>query len=233
MMHGRLYAPRRVLPANLYTYAHEELRSFRQAVCTPPSGKEDMRLLAPVPAPDLHLRDLQGWPIAIGGNGRRTLLCFFRDAACPFCNFRIYELTHHHAALADLGLDVVAVFGSSRDEVLRFVARHPRPFRIAADPDGTSHARYGIERSLLRKIRAVVMRVPTLLRGLRIVGFAGLRTNNLMPADFLIDEDGRIVETWYGADAGDRIPLERVELFLARGLLKRAGASVRGATAAA
>lgn len=33
-----------------------------------------------------------------------------------------------------------------------------------------------------------MLRVPTLLRGLRIVGLAGLNTNNLMPADFLIEE---------------------------------------------
>jgi peroxiredoxin len=180
-----------------------------------------MRLLAPLAAPALDLLDIHGKPIAIGRSGRRTLLCFFRDAACPFCNFRVYELTHHYQALSALGLDVVAVFGSSREDVLHFVARHPRPFRIAADPVGATHARYGIERSLWRKVKAVVTRVPTLLKGLRIVGLAGLNTNNLMPADFLIDEEGRIVETWYGSDAGDRIPLERVELFLARGLIAR------------
>jgi peroxiredoxin len=183
-----------------------------------------MKLLAPSVAPTLDLVDIYGQPIAIGGHGRRTLLSFFRDAACPFCNFRIYELTHHHDSLSALGLDVVAVFGSSQAEVLHFVARHPRPFRVAADPVGASHARFGIERSAWRKLKAIVTRVPTLLRGLRIVGFAGLRTNTLMPADFLIDEDGRIVETWYGKDAGDRIPLERVELFMARGLLRRGGA---------
>ena len=74
--------------------------------------------------------------------------------------------------------------------------------------------------------------MPTLLRGLRIVGWAGLDTNNLMPADFLIDEDGRIVEAWYGRDAGDRIPLERVELFLARGLIERGVPAVARAPAA-
>jgi peroxiredoxin len=188
-----------------------------------------MRLLAPAIAPALNLSDLQGRPIALAGSGRRTLLCFFRDAACPFCNFRIYELTHHHASLAALGLDIVAVFGSSREEVLRFVARHPRPFRIAADPAGTSHLQYGIQRSFWRKLKAVVTRVPTLLRGLRIVGVAGFNTNNLMPADFLIDADGRIVEAYYGSDAGDRIPMERIELFVARGLLARGAAELRPA----
>jgi peroxiredoxin len=146
-----------------------------------------MKLFAPTAAPALDLVDIHGRPIPIGGTGRRTLLSFFRDAACPFCNFRIYELTQHHAALAALGLDIVAVFGSGQAEVLRFVARHPRPFRVAADPVGDSHRRYGIERSFWRKLKAIVTRMPTLVRGLRIVGVAGLDTHNLIPADFLID----------------------------------------------
>jgi thioredoxin-dependent peroxiredoxin len=52
---------------------------------------------------------------------------------------------------------------------------------------------------------------------MRLVGLAGLNTSNLMPADFLIDERGRIVEAYYGNDAGDRIPMARVEQFLRAG----------------
>ena len=181
-----------------------------------------MRLTAPSPAPLLKLVDIDGQPIAVGGSGRRTLLSFFRDAACPFCNLRIYELTAHHRVLSSLGLDVIAVFQSTPAEVRRFVARQPRPFRIVADPLGETHDVYRIEHSLWRKLKAIVTRVPALLRGLRIVGPAGLRTNNRMPADFLIDEHGRLAEAWYGSDAGDRIPFERIELFLARGLVGRA-----------
>jgi hypothetical protein len=47
-----------------------------------------MKLLAASPAPDLHLVDIYGRPIAIGRD-RRTLLSFLRDAACPLCNLRI------------------------------------------------------------------------------------------------------------------------------------------------
>lgn len=59
-------------------------------------------------------------------------------------------------------------------------------------------------------------------KGLRIVGLAGLHTSILMPADFVIDEDGHIAEAHCGSAAGDRVPFERIELFLAKGLLKRA-----------
>lgn len=183
-----------------------------------------MRLNPPGKAPQLTLKDVYGEPVQIGGaNGRRTLLCFFRDASCPFCNFRIYELTQRHKKFSSLGLDIVAVFAATPESVRRFVAQRPRPFPVVVDSDSISYGVYGIERSFLRKYKGIVTRIPTLIKGLRIVGLAGLNTTNLMPADFLIDEEGRIVEAWYGGDAGDRIPLGRVELFVANGVFKRAG----------
>ena len=181
-----------------------------------------MRLFAPTSAPALDLVDIRGRPIGISRRNRLTLLSFFRDAACPFCNFRIYELTQRHAELSMLGLDIVAVFSASQAEVLRFAGHRPRPFPLAADPTSSAHETYGIERSLWRKLKAIVTRVPTLLKGMRLVGLAGLTTGNLMPADFLIDGRGRIVEAYYGRDAGDRIPLERVEQLLASTPYRRA-----------
>ena len=185
-----------------------------------------MKLAAPNAAPRMYLKDIDGKTIVIGkASGRRTLLCFFRDAACPVCNFRIYELTAKHAALQRLGLDVIAVFKSDVPAVRRFVARQPRPFPVIADPAGLAYETYGIERSLWGKLKAIAMRIPTLLKGLRIVGLAGLNTNNVMPADFLIDGEGKLVETWYARDAGDHIPFERIELFVARDLIERSAAA--------
>lgn len=67
------------------------------------------------------------------------------------------------------------------------------------------------------------MRFPSLLSGLKALGFkgslkglAGVNTTNIMPADFLINEKGYIVTAYYGKDAGDHIPLEQIESFLAR-----------------
>jgi thioredoxin-dependent peroxiredoxin len=184
--------------------------------------RTDVRLLAPVEAPALDLVDIHGQPIMISSRGRLTLLSFFRDAACPFCNFRIYELTSQHEQLANRGLDIVAVFSASQADVLRFAGHRPRPFPLAADPMSGAHEIYGIERSLWRKLKAILTRVPTLLKGMRLVGLAGLNTSNLMPADFLIDERGRIVDAYYGSDAGDRIPLARVERFLRTGTKRAA-----------
>jgi hypothetical protein len=89
---------------------------------------------------------------------------------------------------------------------------------MVADPDNTAHRRYGIETSFLGKLKAMMLRMPAMLRGMRMVGMAGMATGSLLPADFLIDEQGRLQEAYYGRDAGDHIPMERVELFAARGL---------------
>jgi len=173
-----------------------------------------MRLSTRERAPRIDLVDIHGQPVSLGRpTGRRQLVSFFRDAACPFCNFRIYELTQQHEALSRQGVDIVAVFTSDVDAVKRFITRTPRPFTVIADPSSSAHAAYHVERSLLGKLKAITTRVPTLLRGLRMVGLAGLNTTNLLPADFLVDEHGHIAQAWYGRDAGDRIPFDRVHAF--------------------
>lgn len=186
-----------------------------------------MKLSAPGKAPNVLLKDTEGKTIHVG-EGRRTLLVFFRDAACPFCNLHLYQLTQRYEGLAALGLSVVAVFASTPEEVKRFVLARPRPFPVAAEPSAEAYEIYGIRRSFWRKLLAVVTRFGTLVRGLEKLGFAGslkglagINTNNLMPADFLIDEEGNIAEVYYGKDPGDHIPFERIELFVARGIVKR------------
>ncbi len=36
-------------------------------------------------------------------------------------------------------------------------------------------------------------------------------------ADILVDEHGRVVEAYYGQDAGDHMPFERIERFIGLG----------------
>lgn len=140
---------------------------------------------------------------------------FFRDPACPFCNFRIYELTNRYAEFSAKGLEIIDLFSAPTEDVKRFVARNPRPFSVVADAEAAAYDVYQIERSLGAKLKAILTRIPTLLKGLKLVGLAGLNTNNVVPADFLIDEKGRIVEVYYGKDAGDHVSMERIAAFAA------------------
>ena len=186
-----------------------------------------MELVAPDKAPDIKLVDSTGKPVEVG-TGKRTLLAFFRDTNCPFCNMRIFQMTQRHKELSAAGLDVVAFFFSSQDDVQRFVRARPRPFRVVADPDNIAYQAYGIQKSFPKKIYGVFARLIMWIMGMKelglegtVRGLGGLNTNNILPADFLIDEKGYIVEVYYGQDPGDHIPFERIEQFV--GINKKAG----------
>lgn len=174
-----------------------------------------MKIQAPATTPHVQLIDINGQPVQ-PGQGKRMLLSLFREATCPFCNFRVYDLTNNYPGLANLGLDIVVVFKSEREDVLKFIASRPRPFRMVADPEGSAYQAFSVSSSKWGKIKAMMLRMPTMMRGMRMVGMRGMATGNLMPADFLIDEQGTVVETYYGTDIGDHIPMERIELFAVR-----------------
>ncbi len=175
-----------------------------------------MRLQPPRQSVLFSTQDIYGDPIALADfSGRRVMLSFFRDAACPFCHFRIYELSNHYKKWLDQGLEVVAVFSSTAEEVKAHVARHPRPFRMIADPDLTLYNQYGVEHSSMALLKALCFKLPRIIRG--IVGGGRPRPNphvKLVPADFLIEMDGRVLDVWYGRNTSDHIPLERVQRFV-------------------
>lgn len=180
-----------------------------------------MRLNSPEIAPNFVLKDSNGKDIAIE-QGKRTMLAFFRDTNCPFCNFRIFQLTQRYKQYADAGLEIIAFFASTEEQVQHFVKVRPRPFAIVADPNNIAYKAYGIERSKARSAYGVLKRFKMWILGFQILGFEGAMKNlqnpsDIMPADFLIDEQGYIVETYYGKDAGDHIPLERIEQFISDG----------------
>ncbi len=183
------------------------------------------RLKAPTEAPLVKLVDTDGKPIEFG-NGSRTVITFYRDPACPFWSPLL--ITEKYKELQKYGLQFVAVFSAKPDEVKRFILARPRPFPVAAEPSYEAYNIYGIESSFGRKMLAVLFHPLMWIRGMAKVGFSrsfqalgGINTSNNLPADFLIDESGKIVEAYYGRDAGDHIPFEKIDYFAAKGYAKK------------
>lgn len=175
-----------------------------------------MRLTAPSLGIDFDTRDIYGKPIALREYlGKRVMLSFFRNAGCPFCNFRIYELTQKYHAWQAAGLEIIAVFSSPSHEVRRYVAKHPRPFRMISDPQLGIYNRYGVERSAVAILKALMFKLPRIIRG-AFHGGVPLRNPHLtlVPADFLVDENGMIRDIWYGRDTSDHIPMKRIDAFV-------------------
>ncbi len=175
-----------------------------------------MRLKPPCQGIDFRIKDIYGKPFQLSDLiGKRVMLCFFRDAACPFCNLRIYELTHKYTSWKKQGLEIVTVFSSTSAEVRKHVANHPRPFRMISDPDLIIYNRYGIEHSSRALLKAVLFSLPRVIQGITKGGRPSWnRYPRIVPADFLLDEDGCITQLWYARHTSDHIPLSNVQKFI-------------------
>ena len=175
-----------------------------------------MRLTAPCKAIEFDAQSVNGEFVKLSDyRGKAILLCFFRDTARPLRNRRVFELTRNYKAWRKVGVEVIVVFNESKHEVNKFFAKHPRPFPVIADPELELYRKYGIERVVGHSMVSPLLKLPAfmykLFRG-RLARFNPF--GRIMPADFLINFDGIIVDTWYGKNELDHMPFERLERFV-------------------
>ncbi|WKD50957.1 redoxin domain-containing protein [Microbulbifer spongiae] len=161
----------------------------------------------------LNMTDIEGNQINIG-KGKKVWLSIFREANCPFCNMRVYEMTQHAQHFLKSDIQIVAVFKSSVSDTRKFIARQPRPFKIIADPEALIYQGLHLRSSFMAKLKAVILHMPRLLQGLSITGIRGLLTTSQLPADLLLSEEGKIVQSYTAKDISDHIPFSDVESFM-------------------
>ena len=85
-------------------------------------------------APLIHTSDLWGNEISIPANGKWVYLSFHRFAACPFCNLRTNELIRNYERFAKLNIDIISIWPSAKDSLLRYAGREKSPLPILSDP---------------------------------------------------------------------------------------------------
>ena len=147
-------------------------------------------------------------------SGKPYLLSFYRFASCPFCNLRVNELV---GRFGEFGSDftLVAVFDSPLDNLKRFTKGHHAPFPILADENKRYYKEYDIEHSIMGILKGMILRMPTLLKGMfkGYIPYIFKGSLTTMPADFLIDREGIIQEAYYGKDEGDHLSFDTIKEF--------------------
>jgi len=179
-------------------------------------------------APDFEVFDVHGERYSLETlRGKNILLSFFRDATCPFCNLRVYELTKKYPELKEKGLVMLAFFNSPKDRIIRFVGKKSRPFPMIADPEKDIYKLYSVRSSIMGLMMGMTTRIPRLIKAM-MLGFPPSMRGDMtqMPADFLIGPDLKVKGIYYGKDLADHIPIRILETFAS----KRYQANVTPAT---
>lgn len=135
-----------------------------------------------------------------------------RFAGCPVCNLHLRSMVRRHDEIAAAGVREVVVFHSTATDLRPHT--YDLPFAVVPDPGKRLYAELGAEsspRALLDPrawptiVRAVVASTWAWLRGrqpLPTLRPEGGRYG--LPADILVDRDGVVVATHYGAHADDQ-----------------------------
>ena len=161
-------------------------------------------------APIIHLMDTNGEMFDLEKlQGKQVLISFYRFATCPFCNMRIHNLVKNYEKYSSR-FEVVAIFESNMPTLINAMDNHQAPFRILSDANSVYYQKYGLEKSLWGVFKGMLLRMPTAIKGM-MMGY--LPTNidsslTRMPADFLIDEEGKIKIAYYGSDEGDHLDVD-------------------------
>ncbi|MBL7812426.1 MAG: redoxin domain-containing protein [Bacteroidetes bacterium] len=156
--------------------------------------------------------DIQGDTIELGKyKGKKILLAFFRYASCPVCNVRMHQLIENHDSIQAKGYQIIAVFESANNTLKEYVTETPVPFPIIGDPQLRLYKKYRVEKSFWKTVGAGFSRKTkkTMKEGRKLFARKHKRDGHItrIPADFIIDPKGIIINAYYGKNIGDHLPL--------------------------
>ena len=147
-----------------------------------------------------------------------THLQFLRFAGCPICNLHLRSFVNRNDELRAAGIREVAVFHSTREELLKYEA--DLPFDVIADPHKALYREFGVEvsaraiidpRAWVSILRGILTSLRDAMRGRAPLAPLSPAGGELgLPADLLIAPDGTIVAVKYGRHAADQWSVDEV-----------------------
>lgn len=166
-------------------------------------------------APQFEIKDAFDEIISLNNyKGKRLMLSFYRYASCPLCNLRINEVIGKYDDWTSKNFETIAVFQSPKARVNEYVGKQDAPFPIIPDDDLKLYKLYGVEGSWRKMMSSLNLKKMT--QAFKKGFFIGKSDNefNMIPADFLIDEQGIIQHAFYGKNIGDHLPTHFIEAFI-------------------
>ncbi|NUP07703.1 MAG: AhpC/TSA family protein [Polyangiaceae bacterium] len=186
-----------------------------------------------------HLVTVRGERIVVPDERRIVHLQFRRFAGCPVCNLHLRSIVRRHDEIVAAGIHEVVFFHSSADDLREHTSA--LPFHVVADPDKHLYDELGVEsspramldpRAWIPIVRAVLVGAIAILRGRAKPPAANPHGGRYgLPADLLIDTDGRVLAAHYGEHVDDQWSVDEVLELAARPVMRRAETTLRPAEA--
>jgi len=177
-----------------------------------------MKLTVGKLAPDFAAIDIFGNEIKLSDyKGKKIILGFYRNVACPFCNRRVHRIMGNMVRLRNSGVKMLFMFESSNDKLVKSIFHQGIvPWPLIGDPDKKLYTKYGVENSKMKMMRTMFS--TNMMKAMKNAKQYNLPEDkdssmDLIPADFFIDENFKIVKAHYGKHLDDHVELEELKAF--------------------
>ena len=154
--------------------------------------------------PPMTLMNIHGVAVTIPSAKSKLIhLKFRRFAGCPICNLHLQSFVQRNSEIEAAGIREVVIFHSPKESLLPYQGKFP--FDVIGDPEKKLYAQFGVGSSIFAILD--VRAWPAIVRGNSAKdkptaepegGVTGL------PADFLINAEGKIVASHYGRHSYDQ-----------------------------
>ena len=136
-------------------------------------------------APNFRLSDQDEREVNLGDyKDRKLLIYFYPKADTPGCTKQACNVRDARKKLDDLGVDVVGISPDKPSKQKKFDDKHDLGFTLLSDRDNTIAKTYGAwgEKSMY-----------------------GKKYEGIIRSSLLIDEQGKVIETWYKVSPKDTV----------------------------
>jgi hypothetical protein len=151
----------------------------------------------------LVLQDIHGNKVNLPEAGRWTHLQFRRYSGCVMCNLHVQEIINRQAEIKSAGIHEIIFFQSSQAYLLEQFAE--KPVTLIADAELRYYSEFGVENSLMSIANPAAWGPG--FKGMFKFGIQLPKKGESplgLPADFLIDDQGKLVAVHYGKHAYDQ-----------------------------
>jgi peroxiredoxin Q/BCP len=170
-------------------------------------------------APDFSVADIYGEQISLAKfKGQKIHLVFYRISGCAFCNLRFHQIDKLSETYKKNNVTLISVYESAVENMKDQMGDQTYYSIMIPNSDSSLYKLYELEKSKLGLIIFLLFKggLRKALKGQKLyskkVKIDG--PTDRIGAEFLIDENGKVVNAHYGKTPGDYLPIDVIKNFI-------------------
>lgn len=165
-------------------------------------------------APDFTAQDSEGNKITLSSfkGSKKVVLLFLRYYGCPICKFHLSEIKNYYEQFENKNTEILVVMETTIEELKTYKANEIFPFKILSDPQKKLFNLYGVGRGTILKSMLSKNVIGKFIKATVKGNFHGKYNGDdlQLPADFIINNERKIIYCYYGNDIADNTSLNKI-----------------------